>query len=81
MLLDLLYTDPDRFYLGSATFGTYDREWRLDTTVMADQELARARMVGECDIAMRTLLIVATISTDPGPGMPTTTIKYQRLFP
>lgn len=48
---------------------------------MTDEEFARTRMIGECDIAMWALLIVSTVSTDPGSGMSTTTIKYQRLFP
>jgi hypothetical protein len=48
---------------------------------MTDEELARTGMIGECDITMWALLIVATVSTDPSSSMSTTTIKYQRFFP
>ncbi len=38
-------------------------------------------MVGECDITMRTLLIVTTISTYPCPRVTSSGIEDERFFP
>lgn len=48
---------------------------RRIATLMTDKLLLRARMIRECDIALRTEWEVSTVPTDPGTSRTATVIE------
>lgn len=80
IVLDLLYPDSYGIDLVPLALRTDDRERSNLTALMTDETLVRCRMIGECDITMRTLLIVTTIGTDPCSRIAPSGIEYERFF-
>ncbi len=79
-IFDLLYTDSYRIYLVSMTMRTDNRKWGNLTTMVAYETLLWCRMIGECNITMRTFLIVTTISTYPCSCITSPGVEYEWFF-
>ena len=80
IVLDLLYPDSYGIDLVPLALRTDDRERSNLTALVTYEALARGRMIGECYITMRTLLIVTTIGTDPCSRIASSGIEYERFF-